>query len=54
MGTGENGGFRAVGLTTEFWSTAEPVRKIVREAFTRAGIRPFGPHSSHTCTRGVS
>lgn len=54
MGSGEDGGFRAVGLSADFWSTAAPVRKIVREAFQLAGIRPFGPHSfRHMHARAV-
>lgn len=45
MGIGETGGFRAVGVARGFWSTAAPVRSIVRLAFEKSGVQPFGPHS---------
>jgi integrase len=37
--------FEAAGLSREHWSTASPVRTIFREAFTRAGLPYFNPHS---------
>jgi len=33
------------GLKREHWSTATPIRKIFREAFTKAGLPYFNPHS---------
>lgn len=54
MGTGDDGGFRPIGLSHDFWSTAAPVRKLVREAFERAGVRAFGPHTfRHMHARAV-
>ena len=37
--------FEAVGLSRENWSSASPIRKIFREAFTSAGLPYFNPHS---------
>lgn len=37
--------FVAVGLTREFWSSAEPVRKAFKAAFERAGLPKYTPHS---------
>lgn len=37
--------FEAAGLTRNHWSTASPIREIFREAFTRAGLPYFNPHS---------
>jgi integrase len=45
MATGPDGGFVAAGLEREHWSTAEPIRRIFREAFTAAGLPYFKPHS---------
>lgn len=45
MGLGPDGGFVAVGLKREPWSTAEPIRRIFREAFERAGLPYFKPHA---------
>lgn len=45
MGVGADGGFVAVGLKREHWSTAEPIRRIFREGFARAGLPYFNPHS---------
>jgi hypothetical protein len=39
------GQFANVGLTREFWADAEPVRRIFRKAFERAGLPYFNPHS---------
>ena len=45
MGIGENGGFRAVGLTKSHWSDTESPRKIVKAIWEGAGIEYFHPHS---------
>jgi len=37
--------FEAVGLERKPWSTAEPIRRIFREAFAAAGLPYFNPHS---------
>jgi integrase len=37
--------FEASGLEREHWSTASPIRTIFREAFNRAGLPYFNPHS---------
>jgi len=37
--------FEAAGLTRDHWSNATPIRKIFREAFNRAGLPYFNPHS---------
>src|ERR1035437_1169381 len=37
--------FEVVGLEREHWSSAEPIRKVFREAFGRAGLPYFHPHS---------
>ena len=37
--------FVAVGLERSGWSNAQPIRDIFRDAFTRAGLRYFNPHS---------
>ncbi len=37
--------FKATGLTKNHWSNANPIRKIFREAFFRAGLPYFNPHS---------
>lgn len=41
----DTGGFRPVGLKRAHWSNADPVRRIFKEAFTRAGLTCFNPHS---------
>ena len=45
MAFGESGGFVAAGLDRRHWTTAEPVRRIFRDAFTQAGLDYFKPHS---------
>ncbi len=45
MEVGPGGGFVAAGLKREHWSTSEPVRRIFREAFERAGLPYFKPHA---------
>jgi hypothetical protein len=37
--------FTVEGLTRKHWSTATPIRGIFREAFTKAGLPYFNPHS---------
>ena len=37
--------FEVVGLERKHWSTATPIRTIFREAFERAGLPYFHPHS---------
>ena len=37
--------FEAAGLERKHWSTASPIRAIFREAFERAGLPYFQPHS---------
>lgn len=37
--------FAASGLERRHWSTASPIRAIFREAFSRAGLPYFNPHS---------
>ncbi|HEX4022393.1 MAG TPA: tyrosine-type recombinase/integrase [Acidobacteriaceae bacterium] len=37
--------FAATGLERKHWSTAEPIRKVFRDAFKRAGLPYFHPHS---------
>jgi integrase len=45
VGVGGTGSFEALGLERGRWSSAAPVREIFREAFTRAGLPYFNPHS---------
>lgn len=45
MEVGLAGGFVAAGLKREHWSTAEPVRRIFRQSFERAGFPYFKPHA---------
>jgi integrase len=37
--------FEAFGLDRKHWSNATPIRKIFCEAFSRAGLQYFNPHS---------
>ena len=37
--------FIVAGISREHWSTASPIRSIFREAFERAGLPYFNPHS---------
>jgi integrase len=37
--------FEAAGLAREHWSNATPIRTIFQEAFMRAGLPYFNPHS---------
>lgn len=45
MTTGQDGGFVAAGIDRQPWTTAAPIRRIFREAFERAGLPYFKPHS---------
>ena len=42
---GQEKQFIAAGLATKHWSNSTPIRRIFREAFTRAGLPYFNPHS---------
>lgn len=42
---GETREFEASGLKRAHWSNASPIRSIFREAFVRAGLPYFNPHS---------
>jgi integrase/recombinase XerD len=44
----EAGRYEAAGLKREHWSTAAPVRRIFRDAFSSAGLPYFNPHSLRT------
>ena len=41
----DNRQFQATGLSRKHWSNATPIRKIFHEAFERAGLPYFNPHS---------
>lgn len=43
--SGENQLFKADGLLREHWSTAAPIRKIFKKAFSLADLPYFNPHS---------
>ncbi len=45
MAPGADGGFAPAGLKREHWSTAEPIRRIFRQAFAAADLPYFPPHS---------
>ena len=45
IASGEDQLFKAVGLDREHWSTATPIRTIFREAFLRASLPYFNPHT---------
>jgi len=42
---GASGGFEADSLTREHWSSAQPIRTIFRDAFEKAGLPYYNPHS---------
>jgi len=42
---GASGHFEAAGLSREPWTTTGPIRRVFREAFERAGLSYFHPHS---------
>ncbi len=48
VGVGPRGGFQALGLSRKQWASAEPIRRIFREAFTASGLPYFNPHSFRT------
>ena len=45
IAVGENGLFRSDGLDRRPWSNAGPIRAIFKQAFERAGLPYFHPHS---------
>jgi len=45
MGLGANNHFEAIGLKRDHWRSAAPIRSIFRDAFARAGLPYFNPHS---------
>ena len=45
MGQGKDQSFQVLGLSREHWSNASAIRRIFKDAFTGAGLRPFNPHS---------
>lgn len=45
VAVGESGGFEASRLERAFWTNAEPIRRVFREAFAAAGLPYFNPHS---------
>jgi integrase len=49
IGIGDQGGFTAIGLAREHWSSTEPIRTIYRDAFEAAGLPYYNPH----CFRDV-
>lgn len=44
IGQDGNNCFSPVGLSREHWSSAGPVRRIVKDAFTAAGLPAYTPH----------
>lgn len=42
---GKSRKFEAIGLTREHWRTTRPICNIFREAFTKANVAYFNPHS---------
>ena len=45
MGQGKDRSFQVIGLSSGHWSNASAIRRIFKDAFTGAGLRPFNPHS---------
>ena len=45
MASGQNRQFEPIGMKRAHWSNAGPIRTIFREAFKRAGLPYFHPHS---------
>lgn len=41
----KDGSFAALGLSRDTYSNAGRVRTVIKDAFTNAGLPPFGPHS---------
>jgi len=52
IGLDAAGSFAPTGLARRFWSDAEPIRRIFRQAFTAAGLPYHNPHSFRS-TLGV-
>ena len=44
VGLGEQGGFSAIGLAREHWSSTGAIRTIYKDAFTAAGLPYYNPH----------
>jgi hypothetical protein len=53
VAVGTNRQFAATGLTRTHWSSASPIRGIFREAFLRAGLPYFNPHSFRNTLVGL-
>ena len=45
LGHNQNQQFEVVGLLTQHWSNANPIRKIFKQAFEAVGLPYFNPHS---------
>jgi len=45
MGLDSEGGFTAIGLSRNGWTTTGPVREIFKRSFAAAGLPYFNPHS---------
>lgn len=45
IGIGADGGFCPAGLCRQGWASAEPIRRIFRQAFAAAGLPYYNPHS---------
>lgn len=48
IAVGKSRQFEPCGLDRKHWSTATPIRKVFREAFERAGLSYYNPHSLRT------
>ena len=46
--------FVVTGLTREFWKSAAPVRRMFKEAFERAYLPYFNPHSPGTLLQSMA
>ena len=45
IAVGEGGGFAPEGLRRAHWTTADPIRRVFRQAFVAAALPYFQPHS---------
>jgi integrase len=45
IGIGKAGGFQPIGVKRAFWSSAQPIRTIFKQACSNAGFPYFNPHS---------
>jgi len=45
ISVGDKRQFQVVGLDRKHWSSADPIRKIFKEAFALVGLQYFNPHS---------